>query len=141
MIEETKIVDEDRIQRRMEKASACAAAFETLIGCTDVEISEAGVLSGPVQLNFKGLEEKIGRPPWEVLGSDNQHFAMNMETALELGFAGIAREARKNLEFLEGEEANYLEAIARCHEAAIAFSAATRALFSPFAFADCINCK
>ena len=81
-----------RIQRRMEKASECAMAFETLIDCTDVEIPPEGILAGPVQLNFEGLEKKWQRPPWELLGADNQHFAMNMETVLRLGFALPAKD-------------------------------------------------
>ena len=124
MLEETNVMDKDLVQRRTEKASTCAMAFETLIDCTDVEIPQKGILAGPVQLNFVGLEEKLGSPPWEVLGADNQHFAMNMENLLELGFTGVAHQARKNMEHLEGEEAGYLAAIARCYEAAIAFSAA-----------------
>lgn len=49
-----------------------------------------GILAGPVQLNFKGLEKKLNCPPWQMLGADNQHFAMNMETILKLGFHGQA---------------------------------------------------
>jgi len=114
----------NRIQRRMEKSSECAIAFETLVDCTEVEIPSEGILAGPVQLNFEGLEKKLQCPPWEVLGADNQHFAMNMETVLRLGFAGIARQARKNSASLTGEEAGYLEAIAHCYEAAMGFVAA-----------------
>ena len=85
MVAGTETVKEERVQRRMEKASECAIAFETLLDCTDVEIPPEGILAGPVQLNFEGLEKKLHRPPWEVLGADNQHFAMNMETLI--GFA------------------------------------------------------
>ena len=121
---ETEMLKIDHIQRRMEKAAECAMAFEALIDCTNVEIPQEGVLAGPVQLNFEGLEKELNCPAWQMLGADNQHFAMNMETLLRLGFAGIAREARKNAKRLVGEEAEYLEVIARCHEAAMGFVAA-----------------
>lgn len=124
MMGETEMIKNNRVQQRMEKALECTIAFEALIDCTDVVIPKEGILAGPVQLNFKGLEKKLNCPAWQVLGADNQHFAMNMDTLMKLGFAGIAREARKNAKRLSGEESAYLEAIARCYEAAMAFVAA-----------------
>ncbi len=49
MLQETETVNEDRVQQRMDKASACAEAFATLIGCTNVEIPQEGILAGDMQ--------------------------------------------------------------------------------------------
>lgn len=116
-------MNNERVQRRMKKAEVCAEAFEKLIGCTEIEIPKEGILAGPTQMNYGALKKKLGHPVWQVLGADNQHFAINMEELLRLGFAGIAREARRNSKHVEEEEAEYLDAIARCYEAAMAFSA------------------
>ena len=111
---------DEQVQRRIQQAAECAVDFEQLIANTSPQIPETGILAGPAFLDRTGLQEKLGKD-YIMLGSDNHHFAMNVETLLQLGFAGIERTARTNADMLLGEEASYLLAIARCYRAVINF--------------------
>lgn len=112
-------------QERMQRAAVCAEAFEALLEGTAPEIPRHGVLAGPAHMSHERVPAHLRRGNnGSMLGDDNLHFAMNVQTLLRLGFAGIARTARKKAERLSGESAAYLRAISRCHEAAAGFAAA-----------------
>jgi formate C-acetyltransferase len=113
---------DDAAAQRASEAERHAASFEALLGNTPVEAPKTGSLAGPPHLDWRGAQEALGAPP--STGADNLHFAMNVATLLRLGFAGIEETARANAQRLDGEEAAYLEAIARCHAAARRFAAA-----------------
>jgi pyruvate-formate lyase len=107
---------DEQIQYRIQQAEDYAVCFEQLILCTSPEIPDKGIIVGPIQADYRQLNDKLPRDQIKF-GSDNLHFAMNVETLLRLGFIGIERIARENAEKLDDDESNYLMAIAKCHRA------------------------
>ena len=119
------MVTDDVVQERMRRATVYAEAFEALLEGTDPEVTTEGGLAGPAHMNRECVPERLRQGnTWNMMGDDNLHFAMNVETLLRLGFAGIARMARENAERVSGEAATYLRAISRGHDAAARFAAA-----------------
>ena len=116
------IAIDDEVRERIGRAEGCAAHFCTLLSCTEPVIPASGVLAGPLRLDYERLREKQDSSDRSVeLGQDNIHFPLNVGTLFRLGFYGIERQARRSAEKCGGEEADYLEAIARCYEATVGF--------------------
>ena len=112
-----------RVQKRIQQADACAEHFCALLACTAPVIPDAGSLAGPVFLDRRALQDRLGENgPHIQLGEDNLHFSLNVETLLELGFHGIRDTALTRAATTSDEEpAAYLRAIARCYAAVLEF--------------------
>ena len=110
-------VDDDA---RLRIAARAADTFEALVSCTPPQIPDRGVLAGPDTFDWNAVHERLDGDPGR--GEDNLHFALNVETLLDLGFCGIAAVAAASARDRRGEQAALLQAIARCHRAAAAFA-------------------
>lgn len=110
---------------RMVKIEEAVVAFEAGLLGTATEIVAGRLLAGPAVIQWTSAP-----------GTDNLHFPMNAHTLLRLGFSGIAETAEENSRRHSGEDAAFLNAIARSYKAAMAFAAAhaedaSRCLTSP----------
>ena len=107
---------DSNIDNRLALASRYAGDFVLMVKSSWLCIPPRGLIAGGEYMNRKAPE---GHPtPSLIVGVDNLHFPMNVGTLLRLGFAGIEAQAAASAAAQQGEQAAYLQAIARCHRAA-----------------------
>ena len=112
--------DSARDDARRRRAVLAADTFEAMVACTPPHIPDRGVLAGPDAFEWNAVRDRLDSDVGR--GDDNLHFALNVESLLDLGFCGIADAAEENAGERRGEQAAFLQAIARCHRAASAFA-------------------
>ncbi len=107
------------VDKRIAAATAYAEDFVLMLQGSGAYVPPQGLLAGGEYLNRTAPAGH--RTERLITGMDNLHFPMNVPTLLRLGFAGIEAQATANAAQCQGEAANYLQAVARCHRAAREF--------------------